>query len=313
MDATTLRIVLIILGAIFLGGIYLYETNRRKRESAQARRRVTEKIEPVAATEIDEPSISMDSLDELEREDVYESPVLEEELEEDEDEDEEEDVDDSEEQEEYASTLDEDTEVLSGMRADDSPILGIDEPMKAESDHSPLDESKDEGDSDADQMEQQDLFAFSAQEESPADVPDLILQINVRAKKTPFDGSAIEKAMHETGLLISDQSIYQRLSSDGSKKVLYSVASMVEPGIFPAKDMSGFETPGLTLFTQLPGPSDGMMIFSDMLYTAERLSAMLLGDLQDGSHSALSKQTIEHMREQIMEHKRQIQLARRKG
>jgi cell division protein ZipA len=310
VDATTLRILLFILGVIFLGGIYLYETNRRKRESAQARRRVTEKIEPVTATEIEEPSISMESLHELEQEDVYESPVLEEEMEEDE---EEEDVDDSEEEERDSSSLDEDTEVLSGMRAEDSPIPGIDEPMAAEPGHSPLDDEKLEADPDADKMEQQDLFAFSAQEESPADVPDLILQINVRAKKTPFDGVAIEKAMHETGLLLSDVQIYQRLSSDGSKKVLYSVASMVEPGIFPAKDMTDFETPGLTLFAQLPGPSDGMMIFSDMLYTAERLSAMLLGDLQDGSHSALTKQTIEHMREQIMEHKRQIQLARRKG
>jgi cell division protein ZipA len=307
VDATTLRIVLFILGVIFLGGIYLYETNRRKRESAQARRRVTEKIEPVTATEFEEPSIAMDSLDEMEREDLYESPVLEE------DEDEEEDLEDSEREEEYSSTLDEDTEVLSGMRADDSPIPGIDAPLEAEPDLSPLHESQIEFDQDIDQMEQQDLFAFSAQEESPVDVPDLILQINVRAKKTPFNGTAIEKAMHETGLLLSDQSIYQRLSSDGSKKVLYSVASMVEPGIFPAKDMSDFVTPGLTLFTQLPGPSDGMMIFSDMLYTAERLAAMLLGDLQDESHSALTKQTIEHMREQIMEHKRQIQLARRKG
>ena len=40
---------------------------------------------------------------------------------------------------------------------------------------------------------------------------------------------------------------------------------------------------------------------------------MLVGDLQDETRSALTKQTIEHLRERIMEHKRQIQLARRKG
>ena len=40
---------------------------------------------------------------------------------------------------------------------------------------------------------------------------------------------------------------------------------------------------------------------------------MLVGDLQDETHSALTKQTIEHLRERIMEHKRQIELARRKG
>lgn len=112
---------------------------------------------------------------------------------------------------------------------------------------------------------------------------------------------------------LSELAIYQRLASDGSKEVLYGLASMVEPGVFPLKSMQEFSTPGLTLFTQLPGPGDGLMIFSDMLYTAERLSAMLQGDLQDDTHSALTKQTIEHLRERIMEHKRQIQLARRKG
>jgi cell division protein ZipA len=56
-----------------------------------------------------------------------------------------------------------------------------------------------------------------------------------------------------------------------------------------------------------------MAIFSDMLFTAERLAATLDGELQDETHSALSKQTIEHLRGKIMEHRRQVQLARSKG
>ncbi|MCG8098573.1 MAG: hypothetical protein JAZ05_05725, partial [Candidatus Thiodiazotropha taylori] len=50
MDATTLRIVLLLLGLVFLAAIYFYETNRRKREMSQARRRVV--------TEFKEPEIS---------------------------------------------------------------------------------------------------------------------------------------------------------------------------------------------------------------------------------------------------------------
>jgi cell division protein ZipA len=46
-----------------------------------------------------------------------------------------------------------------------------------------------------------------------------------------------------------------------------------------------------------------------MLFTAERLAALLDGELQDESHSVLSKQTIEHMRGKILEHRRQVQLA----
>jgi cell division protein ZipA len=159
--------------------------------------------------------------------------------------------------------------------------------------------------------EQRDLFGFSAQEESPVDVPVLIIQINLRARATPFAGPAIQKATHETGLVMSELSIYQRLASDG--KPQFNMASMVEPGVFPKQDVASFTTPGLTLFTQLPAPGDSMAIFSDMLFTAERLAAILGGELQDETHSALSKQTIEHMRGQIIEHRRKVQLARRKG
>lgn len=295
MDATTLRIVLFVAGLIFLGGIYLYETRRRKRESAQAKRRIDPRVDhtPPGDNEISdddaEPALEPDRA--LSEERLYEP-----------------EVDDD----EVAELLDEDhsTDVVESFRIDDDPIPGIDQPVTAR-DASVADQVAKPARDPA--MEQQDLFGFSAQEESPVDVPDLIIQINVRAKKEPFDGVAIAKAMQETGMVLSDMSIYQRLSSDGSRKVLYNLASMVEPGVFPHKDLSDFSTPGLTLFAQLPGPGDSLMIFSDMLYTAERLAAMLAGDLQDETHSVLSKQTIEHLRERIMEHKRQIQLARRKG
>lgn len=292
MDATILRFVLLVAGLIFLGGIYLYETRRRKRESTQARRRLTPKM--------DHDIRLPDEASEPEAEPEYATTSATLPVHEDDD-------------------LDPTTELLDGgeaerevasFRIDDEPIPGIDQPAESlessdlDQDTEPVYESS---------MEQQDLFAFSAREESPADVPDLIIQINVRAKQGYFDGPSIEQALQESELkLAKSLGIYQRLTSDGKDKVLYRLASMVEPGVFP-KSMADFTSPGLLLFAQLPGPSDGMMIFTDMLYTAERLAAMLGGDLQDESHSALTKQTIEHLRERIMEHKRQIQLARRKG
>ncbi len=300
MDATTLRIVLFVAGLFFLGGIYLYETRRRKRESAQARRRVSPKVEHALPEQEDFDGDDDDSAFETRREPHF-SHV-------------DDDSDYSDADEEITELIDrEDDEALEpgfdSFRIDDEPIPGIDEPATA--DDRPRREAPRESKS-RQTMEQQDLFGFSAQEESPVDVPDLIIQINVRAKRAPFEGPAIEKAMQETGLRLCDLAVYQRLATDGSHKVLYNVASMVEPGVFPVKAMAGFTTPGLTLFAQLPGPGDSLMIFSDMLYTAERLAAMLIGDLQDETHSALTKQTIEHLRERILEQKRQIQLARRK-
>jgi cell division protein ZipA len=282
MDATTLRIVLLILGIVFLVAIYLYETRRRKRETAQARRRVL--------PEFDEPVISETAIsDESDSEPVmlHES-----------------DSQYNDDGDTWASWDDEDTEQLT------SDINGVKGMNTADDPSQEMEMAADES---FGMSEQQELFSFSAQEESPVDVPKLIIQINLKAKHQPFNGLNIMKAMNETGLVLGKIPIYQRLGSDSRHIPQFNVASMVEPGTFPNKDFEQFETPGLTLFTQLPVPGDGMAVFSDMLFTAERLAVILDGELQDDTHSALTKQTIEHLRGQIMEHRRQIQLARSKG
>jgi cell division protein ZipA len=287
MDATTLRIVLLILGALFLAGIYLYETKRRKRESAQARRRREAVMD---RAHVDSAAHGTGPADEADNHESADEPMLA----------------SGESEETWINWEEEDTELLEKefseigqVDLDDDTAAGLE--LSAESE--PV----------TSEPQQQDLFGFSAQEESPVDVPKLIIQINLRARSRPFSGPDIEKAMRDTGLAMGELAIYQRFATDGSLKVLFNVASMVEPGVFPRQDVENFTTPGLTLFTQLPGPGDSMAIFSDMLFTAERLAATLDGELQDETHSALSKQTIEHLRGKIMEHRRQVQLARSKG
>jgi cell division protein ZipA len=283
MDATTLRIVLLVLGFIFLAGIYLYETNRRKRGSAQARRRRVEKM-----SEVKQAAPSGMLAEEIEDPELSSSIVF------------------SEGDDTWINWEEEDTELLD----EDIEEIGS---IEAEEGNTPELELSADSESAAELQEQQDLFSFSAQEESPVDVPVLIIQINLCARSDTFSGPAIEKAMEDTGLVLSELSIYQRIASDGSHNPQFNLASMVEPGVFPKQDVEAFSTPGLTLFTQLPGPGDSMAIFADMLFTAERLAAILDGELQDETHSALTKQTIEHMRSQIMEHQRKVQLARSKG
>jgi cell division protein ZipA len=282
MDATTLRIVLLILGCFFLAAIYLYETKRRKRESAQARKRRTESMITPPVSMASEAQAEV--VDERYEETTVAAPEGDETwVNWDEDD---------------TERLDQEFEEMGSMPEEEAtPELEL----STDSEPAPT------------EPEQQDLFSFSAQEESPVDVPVLIIQINLRARGKPFSGEAIQQAMQETGLILSELSIYQRLASDGSNQPQFNLASMVEPGVFPQQDVEAFSTPGLTLFTQLPGPGDSMAIFADMLFTAERLAAILDGELQDETHSALTKQTIEHLRGQIMEHRRQIQLARSKG
>jgi len=145
------------------------------------------------------------------------------------------------------------------------------------------------------------------------ELPDLIVQINIIARSGAFSGEQILAAMDQVEMRAGEHNIFHRYDNQGKRKSLFSLASLVEPGTFPLKKMKDFSTPGLTLFAQLPGPRDGLLVYSDMLYVAERLARLLDARLKDDSRSTLTKQTVEHTRERIAEHKRQITLKLRKA
>jgi cell division protein ZipA len=141
------------------------------------------------------------------------------------------------------------------------------------------------------------------------DVERKIVVINLVARGGTFAGPAIAKACDAVGLVLGEMSIYHRRVNNGGR-VLFSMASMVEPGSFPADSMAGFSTPGLSIFTQLPGVLDGVEIFEAMLSTANRLASLLNGELQDERHNKFTRQMEKHLRDAIIEHRRQITLAR---
>ncbi|WP_456373425.1 cell division protein ZipA [Thiolapillus sp.] len=141
-------------------------------------------------------------------------------------------------------------------------------------------------------------------------LPQMLVQIALVRQDGDFSGADIAAAMEQVGLKGGAMDIYHRHDSRYPDRVLFSVASLVNPGHFPFDDMAGFSTPGLMLFTQLPGVRDGLEIYSDMLYTANELAGLLGGVLQDETHSVLSKQTIQHTRDAIMEHRRKLRLAK---
>ncbi len=158
-----------------------------------------------------------------------------------------------------------------------------------------------------------------AEEDKPAivppeeGVPTKIIQINLVSRDGNFEGNDILRAAKDIELVLGPMDIFHRFPGGQRRgRAMFSVANMVEPGVFPIDGMTDFKTPGLILFAQLPGPYDGIALFTDMLFTAERLATLLNGELQDETHSALSKQTIEHIREGILEHRRQVQLLRKK-
>lgn len=82
-------------------------------------------------------------------------------------------------------------------------------------------------------------------------------------------------------------------------KIVFSVAKMVEPGIFDINNVASFETPGITMFLQLPGPVAADVAFDVLINEASEMAEALGCSILDEGHSTLSRQTVQHLRDDV--------------
>ncbi len=300
MEADILRLILFLVGAAIIFGIYAADRYKRNTQDSPERD-WTHRHQGEGNNHI-EPR--WDRLYEPEGDEDYEDDELEEESQ----------FDDSDE----PYPLEEDEGYVSSEmdEAINSELEQLEEIIHEEHRHQPRHRADQAPDMPREQMSisflSRDMRKHNVSEED-SNLPTKIIQLNIVPHDGMFYGDDILYVAQEVGLEPGEMDIFHHYGNDQDKlQVEYSMASMVEPGIFPMDDMDDFSTPGLTLFSKLPGPKDGLTIFTEMLHAAELLANQLEGELRDESHSALTKQTISHMREDIQEYHRQLQLARSK-
>jgi cell division protein ZipA len=155
--------------------------------------------------------------------------------------------------------------------------------------------------------------AMAAQEFLRADTEQKIIQIGVVAKdQHPFPGREVREVFERMNLKFGLMRLFHRYVRDeDAKHIVFSVANLFEPGNFEPARMDQTSFRGFALFMKVPGPRDGLEMFSEMLSAGQDLAAALGGELQDQNRSALTRQTIEHIREGVIEHRRRLQLADR--
>lgn len=294
MEADILRLILFLIGAVLIFGIYaadLYKRKKQRQPTQQWTRSVPQ--QPVAKHA--EPS--WDSF--------YTK---------DNDQDKEDQPEEDDEHPEDA------VETVSGAEQEDlegnlaSELEQLEELLHEGHGHSDVVERAAPKDQMSISFFTSDNKKQTKQQQQPP-LPVKIIQLNIvpRDHAGLFYGDDILCVAQDVGMDLGEMDIFHHYGDDPEQQqAVYSMASMVEPGVFPVDNMDSFSTPGLAIFARLPGPKDGLSIFADMLYTAEQLAHLLDGELRDETHSALSKQTISHIREEIQEHHRQLQLARSK-
>ncbi|WP_241505800.1 cell division protein ZipA [Parahaliea mediterranea] len=142
----------------------------------------------------------------------------------------------------------------------------------------------------------------------PRDVASEVFMLNVVARDPQgFRGDDIMQILLACGLRFGDMSFFHRHEHDtGKGPIQFSVANMLQPGVFDIDRMDDFTTKGLVFFVTLPGPDDMMKAYDYMLETAQAVARNLKGDVLDETRSVLTRQTLEHARQQIRDLERRL-------
>jgi cell division protein ZipA len=121
-------------------------------------------------------------------------------------------------------------------------------------------------------------------------------------------GGELRAALEGEGLLYGRYSIYHRQRDDG--RMLYSVASLREPGSFELERMAAQRYPGLSIFAVFPGAAPAPEVFDDMLALARRLGERLGCALQDERGGILTPQRVLTLREELVQFEHTVALVR---
>lgn len=143
-----------------------------------------------------------------------------------------------------------------------------------------------------------------------AAVEQKIVTLRVVAKdKDAFRADELVLNLRGIGMRHGKFGIFHRYDGTDEKDVVFSVASLVEPGNFDLENIKEQQIPGISMFMVLPGPIDGADAF-DLLTTAARaLSQSLNAELLDESGSTLSIQRERYLREEIIQYQHGIKVA----
>lgn len=141
----------------------------------------------------------------------------------------------------------------------------------------------------------------------PGQEPEVFMLNVVARSPAGFRGEDILHILLACDLRFGDMNFFHRHEQEkGRGPIQFSVANMMQPGVFDIDNMASISTPGLVFFLTLPGPQDMMKAFDYMLETAQAVSRNLGGDVLDESRSVLTKQSLEHARSRITDLERRM-------
>jgi len=134
----------------------------------------------------------------------------------------------------------------------------------------------------------------------PVDPMDVLVLNVVGRDASELEGAQLLPLLLTLGFKFGEMDIFHRhASSAGHGDVLFSLANMVQPGIFDIDNMEQFSTTGVSLFMQLPHTQGNLETFNIMLNAAAKIAEEFDGQVLDGKRNILTNQLTHQYVERI--------------
>jgi cell division protein ZipA len=264
MDPTQLRIILLVLGLLFIGAVYWLGRPRKPEQV----RRVGERA--VLADPKPEPAFNGNDHDSLDKVIQAELARLE--------------------------------RTLAGQ-GDNFPARGERIDFEPDLDARMRPAAEDRGDYDDDDHASSNARAPAVSSLGIRPNPEFekVVSLIVAARAgTLLHGSDIVVAAEKAGLLFGDMQIFHRLPDVHPEAgPIFSVANVVKPGNFDLRRPDQTQTPGVTFFMTLPGPLPALDAWEAMLPAAQRFAELLDAVVLDDERNALGRQRIQFLRDEL--------------
>lgn len=144
----------------------------------------------------------------------------------------------------------------------------------------------------------------------PGEVEQKIVTVRIISQdKNPFPGDQLVLSLRGIGMRHGKFGIFHRYDGNDEDAIVFSAASLVEPGSFELENIREQTIPGISLFMVLPGPLDGAEAFDQMMAASRTLTQSLGAELLDESGSSLSIQRERYLREEIIQYQLQNRIA----
>lgn len=131
----------------------------------------------------------------------------------------------------------------------------------------------------------------------PAELPERVLGLRVIAAQGLLAGKAVRQALAAAGLRHGPQQIFHKTDMDGN--VVASVANLVRPGSLVPEQMDVQEFRGLSLFAVIPGPRPGAQMLEGLVQLARTLAGRLGGIVQDEHGQDLDAERLTQLRRTV--------------